>query len=246
MIKYVYEFTNQRKLTKTEFLRWFQKKVLYTIRKFKMIQNNDIVFYENKKDFRGVVLEDVLKMFAEKGNVEIIKSPHPNSAIEKSLLIKKDSRFPITSPTPKKLLTKKLKLTRSNKIAISSTTDTESDKLIHELIKGKANNLKELAPVQGKIIKPLYLFLDKEVLLYAKLKKLKYTLLPNGMTSDYGGLGVPQGGARTSSRPQSTELGGKDNISNFIDELEKKHPEIKQAMINSMLKLMRFNTILSI
>ena len=176
-MKYVYEFTNQRKLTKAEFLKWFQKKALYIIRKFKMIKNNDIVAYENKGDFRGVVLENVLKMFAEKGNVEIVKLP-----------------------TPKKKITKK---------AIPSTIDTESNKLIHELIKGNARNLKELGPVVGKIIKPLYLFLDEEVLLYAKLKKLKFR----------------------------KGTGKKDKISTFVDDLEQKHPEIKRAIVNSYLEL---------
>ena len=65
-MKYVYEFTNKRKLTKREFIRWFEKKFLYTIRKFQMIKKNDIVGYEKKSDFRGIVLESLLKMFAEK------------------------------------------------------------------------------------------------------------------------------------------------------------------------------------
>ena len=95
------------------------------------------------------------------------------------------------------------------KRAVSSTTDTESDKLVHELIKGNVKNLKELGPVVGKIIKPLYLFLDKEVLLYAKLKKLKF----------------------------KKKVEKKDKISNFINDLEVKHPEIKHAIINSYLKL---------
>ena len=209
-MKHVYEFTNQRKLTKAEFLRWFQKKVLYTIRKFQMIKSGDIIAYENKGDFRSVVLEDVLKMFSGKADVEIVKLS--------------TSSFPPIHPNKSASLSKQL-----TKRAVLSTTDTESDKLVHELIKGNVKNLKELGPVVGKIIKPLYLFLDKEVLLYAKLKKLKYTL-----------LSVPQGGASTSSRPQSTELRGKkDKISNFIDDLEQKHPEIKHAIINSYLEIFK-------
>ena len=200
-MKHVYEFTNQRKLTKSEFLRWFQKKVWYTIRKFGMIKNGDVVVYENKGDFRGVVLKDVLKMFVGKGNVEIVKLS--------------TSSFPPTPPNKlaslSKQLTKKHKLTKFNKLKIarSSTLNTESDKLVHNLIKGNAKNLKEFGPVVGKIIKPLYLFLDEEVLLYAKLKKLKF----------------------------KKKVEKKDKISNFIEELEVKHPEIKHAIINSYLKL---------
>jgi tRNA(Ile)-lysidine synthase TilS/MesJ len=189
-MKYVYEFTNQRKLTKAEFLKWFQKKVLYTIRKFEMISSEDVIVYENKGDFRGLVLEDVLKMFAEKADVEIMKIP--------------SSITPTTRP--KKLLTRKSKLTKT---AVAHTLDIESDKLVHEVIKGNANNLKKLAPVEGNIIKPLYLFLDKEVLLYAKLKKLRYKKV----------------------------VEKKDKISSFIDELETKHPEIKNAIVKSYLDL---------
>jgi len=197
-MKYVYEFTNQRKLTKAEFLKWFQKKVLYIIRKFKMIKSEDVIVYENKGDFRGVVLEDVLKMFAEKGNVELVKLRSQARDIDKKLITKNSL-----------VNNSKKFLARRGKFAIQSTIDTESDKLVHELIKGNAKNLKELGPVVGKIIKPLYLFLDEEVLLYAKLKKLKF-------------------------KKQKTE---EDKISNFIDDLEVKHPEIKRAIINSYLEL---------
>ena len=173
-IKPVYEFTNQRKLCARCFINYFQKKVLYIIRKFEMIKNNDLIAYENKGDFRGVVLEDVLKMFSEKANIKLIK--RDNSKAKK---------------------------------AIPATINTESDKIVHELIKGNVKNLRKLAPIQGKIIKPLYLFLDEEVLLYAKLKKLKFK--------------------------KKTEK--KDKISGFVDGLEQKHPEIKRAIINSYLEL---------
>ena len=83
-MKYVYEFTNQRRLTKTEFLRWFQKKVLYIIRKYKMISSGDIIVYENKGDFRGVVLEDALKIFAEKIDVELVSSHSPSHHLHKA------------------------------------------------------------------------------------------------------------------------------------------------------------------
>jgi len=141
-----------------------------------MIRNNDIVAYENKGDFRGVVLEDVLKMFSEKAMIELIRNKS------------------------NKKITKK---------AISSTIDAEANKIVHSLIKRNAKNLKEVAPVENKVVKPLYLFLDEEVLLYAKLRKLKF-------------------------KKQKIE---KDKISKFIDELEKKHPEIKRAIINSYLEL---------
>lgn len=141
LTKPVYEFTNKRKICGRCFINWFQKKFLYTIRKFEMIRQNDIIGYENKGDFRGVVLEELLKILGEKSPIEIVKLP------------------------TKKKVTKK---------ALASTKDLESDKIINILIKKDAKELDKISPVNGRIIKPLYLFLDREVLLYANLKKLKF------------------------------------------------------------------------
>jgi len=104
-------------------------------------------------------------------------------------------------------LPSKKKVTRK---AISSTIDGQSDKMIHILMKGDINDLKEISPVIKKVIKPLYLFLDKEVLLYAQLKGLEF------------------------SEDNKVK---RDEISMFIDDLEKGHPEIKRAIINSYLEL---------
>lgn len=172
--KPVYEFTNKRKVCKSCFVRYFQKKFLTTIRKFEMIKRGDVVSYNKSNDFRDVVLEDLLNMFSEKGMVEIMRLPN-----------------------------------KSNKVAISSTIDSEADKIFHILVEGDAKNLKEVSPVDKKIIKPLYLFLDAEVLLYAKIKKLKFNKIKES----------------------------KNKLSLFIDELEKKHPEIKRAILNSYLEL---------
>jgi hypothetical protein len=109
-----------------------------------MIEKDDLIGYENKGDFRGVVLEELFNILIEKAPIEIVKLP-----------------------TKKKV----------SKKAIASTKDIESDKIINILIKKDVKELNELSPVKGKVIKPLYLFLDKEVLLYAKLKKLKFKKL---------------------------------------------------------------------
>lgn len=183
-IKPVYEFTNKRKICKNCFIRYFQKKFLYIIRKFEMINRGDTVGYNNECGFRDVVLEDLLKMFSEKGIVEIVK-------LLKSEVGSRKSDF---------------------KFAISSTIDFEADKIVHILVKGDVKNLKEIAPTNKKIIKPLYLFLDKEVLLYAKIKKLKF----------------------------KKEKKSGDELSMFVESLEKKHPEIKRAILNSYLELYKF------
>jgi tRNA(Ile)-lysidine synthase TilS/MesJ len=96
-----------------------------------------------------------------------------------------------------------------DKIAESSTIDLESNEIVNEIIKGNLKKFKKIKPVEGNSIKLLYLFLDKEVLLYAKLKGLKF----------------------------KKEKKGKDKILEFVDELEEKHPEIKRAVVNSYLKI---------
>lgn len=88
------------------------------------------------------------------------------------------------------------------------TTDTIAIKIIYEIFEGKISKLK-IKPVESKIIRPFYLFLDKEVLLYAKLKKLKFK--------------------------EQVDKGNK--LSKFINELEIKHPEIKHSIIKSYLDL---------
>ncbi|MFA4953607.1 MAG: hypothetical protein WC584_05265, partial [Candidatus Pacearchaeota archaeon] len=251
----VYEFTNKRKICNACFIRWFQKKFLYTIRKFKMIEKGDIIEFKkgnstenmkNKKffipfktgsfegrkfsvsqtlgtqkvcDFRDVVLDDLLKLYSGKGIVKIVKirSASPHSLITTNRRSARFSEGEIVnvenSMSSANFINNSdnYRAKRDNfpqKIAVSSTTDSEADEIIHVLIKGNANELKNGAveKLDGKIIiKPLYLFLDKEVLLYVKLKKLNFR--------------------KTEKKT--------DKLSLFIDELEKKHPEVKQSIIGS-------------
>lgn len=173
--KPVYEFTNRKKLCKKCFISYFQKKVLYTIRKFNMIKREDIIGYKKENTFKGVVLEDVLNFASQRAGFYLVKLPNK----------------------------------KPNKIAIGSSIDSESEEVIKTLINGNVSGLKKFLPVQGNIIKPLYLFLDEEILLYAKLKNLKFR----------------------------KEKEKKDKIKSFEDEFEKKHPEVKRAIVNSILEL---------
>ena len=129
----------------------------------------ETIGYKDLENFREVVLQDVLKMFSEKGSVKLVKLPSKK---------------------------------RINKIAVSSTIDLESDNFIFEIIEGNLKELDRIKAVDKNIIKPLYLFLDKEVLLYAKLKRLKY----------------------------KKEKIKRNKFSDFVNGLEKKHPEVKRAI----------------
>lgn len=168
--KPVYEFTNKRKLCRNCYVYWFEKKFLYTIRRFNMISKKDILGYENKKDFRNVTLIYLLKMLERKSPIRV------------------NAR-------------------NFNKKAVANTTDIVSGKIIHNFIK-KNFNIK-IKPIENKIIYPLYLFLDTEVLLYAKIKKLKFVSIKKTKSKWF----------------------------DFVESLEKKHPEIKRAIVNSYLEL---------
>jgi tRNA(Ile)-lysidine synthase TilS/MesJ len=96
-----------------------------------------------------------------------------------------------------------------NKIAVDSTLDSESEEIVETFIDGDASKLKKILPSDGNFIKPLYLFLDEEVLLYAKLKNLKFKNIK-----------------KTNNK-----------INNFLNDFEKKHPEVKRAIVNSVLEL---------
>jgi len=178
--KPVYEFTNKRKLCARCFVNYFNKKFLYTLRKFNMVKNGDIIGYKKSNDFKGIVLENLLKFASEKYNFELVRLPN----------------------------------NKANKIAVDSSIDSESEDILNILIKGKSSELSKNLPVEKNIIKPLYLFLDEEILLYARLKKL-------GFSRDI--------------------KKGKNKIENFLDEFEIKHPEVKRAVVNSLLEISKIN-----
>lgn len=229
----VYEFTNQRKLCKTCFIHWFYKKFLYTLRKFGMVKRGEIIGYFKKNDFRSAVLEELLKMFSAKGTIKLVNLSLPpahnknaRSSLTRVNLNSVNNK--ISQANLKSINTFKnfqLKQNKIIKIVLEDTSDSVSDKLIHSVFEGDLSKLKE-RPIEDKIIRPLYLFLDKEILLYAMLKKLnfkekKYFIhLPLSQMKEVLSKAKP-----------------KDKISNFIEELEKKHPEIKHSIVNSYLEI---------
>src|SRR3989339_777001 len=107
----------------------------------------------------------------------------------------------------------KLPFKDSTKVAISFNVDVESHAIIKTIINGNSSKLNESSPKIGKIIKPLYLFTDKEILLYAKIKGLKF-------------------------KDKKIKT---DKITDFIDGLEVKHPEVKRAIVNSLLEIEEIN-----
>lgn len=101
---------------------------------------------------------------------------------------------------------------RYDKIALANSLDLNSFNFIKFLREDNLDNLQKFSPVFEKKIYPLYLFSDKEILLYAELKKLRY-------------------------KKEDWKKTEEDSWIDFINELEKKHPEIKNAIMNSYLKI---------
>jgi len=172
--KPVYEFTNGRKVCGICFVRWFQKKVLYTIKRFSLVKKGEIIGYSKKQGFRDVVLEDILTYYHTRAPVSLVKLPNK----------------------------------KADKIAVSSTTDSEAIVFISGLLKDKLVK-KERFPLYKDTIKPLYLFTDQEVLIYAGLRKLKF----------------------------KQEKNTRSHVSELLNNLELKHLEIKHAIISGILQL---------
>ncbi|MFH1452132.1 MAG: hypothetical protein ABIF88_03085 [archaeon] len=59
--KIVWEFTNQRKLTKPEFIDYFQRKIFRTIRKYQMLPKDKIIKLKKANDLNTLVLKEVLE-----------------------------------------------------------------------------------------------------------------------------------------------------------------------------------------
>jgi tRNA(Ile)-lysidine synthase TilS/MesJ len=95
-----------------------------------------------------------------------------------------------------------------NKLAVSDTIDMNADRIVHVVFDGDLSKIKKVNPVEGTTIKPLYLFLDEEVLLYAKIRGLKFKVVKSKKN---------------------------DKIIEFVDSLNKKHPELRRAVVSGWL-----------
>ena len=174
----VYEFTNRRKVCKNCFIKYFEKKFLYTIRKYNLIKREERLGYYEKKDFRSVVLKYLIDYFSSRAGNTILK-----------ITLKNKNTF--------------------DKIVLDDTADFVSKEFFNNILNSDISESKKFSVNYKNNIRPLFLFLDKEVRLYAELKGFKYK-----------------------------EISEKKNkVFLYFDELEKKHPEIKTSVISSYLKL---------
>lgn len=106
---------------------------------------------------------------------------------------------------------------RNEKIALEQSLDDEALLIVMNIL-NKSPNFDFIGPeirINGSTrIKPLYFCLDKEIELYAKINGIK-------------------------GKAKAKEKGIlKLKVIDFISNMEKKHPEIKNAIVNAMLEIL--------
>jgi len=60
-MSHVWEFTNQRKLSRKEFISYFERKVFKTIRKYQMLPTNKILRLKRSTDLNTTILKKILE-----------------------------------------------------------------------------------------------------------------------------------------------------------------------------------------
>ncbi len=177
--KPVYELTNKRKFCRKCFCGYIEKKVFHTIRRFKLIKQDEKIAALNAGDAKSAVAFYILERFAKQRRQKIVR----------------------------------IKNIKGKKIVISNNLDDGAYLIVKCLMYGDLHSAK-LSPVVNEKgitrVKPLYFCSDKEILLYAKLKKL----------------------------PLRKQKKKNDKTRDFLDKMEKKHPELKNAIVNAFLDIM--------
>jgi hypothetical protein len=149
----VWKFTNQQQLCASCFVRYFEKKVLYTIRKYQMP-----IILIKKSDLNSKIINLIIENLPErKGNLS------------------------------------------------SDNLDDISLGILNEMMNGNSKNLKKFLPSN----QPLYFLSNKEIMLYAKIKKIA---------------------------GKTRKLTAKEKkINDFIIKIEEKNPDIRQNIVNALL-----------
>lgn len=252
-------------LNAPEFMKYFEKKVFYTIRKYQLIDKKDkvAVAFSGGKD--SITLLYILTRFCkERGQKLIALMINEGIGDYRTNLLKDSEKFCSSLKVPLKvfsfkkefgfnlgdkkiqnkikkmklsncavcsilkrwLMNKKAKEMKLDVIATAHSLDDEAENILLNIFKGNSELLAKLGPKAGtqetkafvQRVKSFYLCSTKEIILYAQLKKLP----------------IPKGKAICPARGETFRI----EIRNFLDEMNEKHVEIKNAIVNSFLKLM--------
>jgi hypothetical protein len=174
----IYTLQNSKKLNEVQFLRYFESKVLYTIRKYNLL---------DKKERQEIKIEE---------------------------LFKKNKVGSLT-------------------ISLDCLDDIALNVLMIFMAKKNVNTeLKKFLPKYKNIVRPFYLVSKKEMEIYAKLKKIKQEIcVKKGLNN------------KRTSKNKNYDMTDISNISKnsllslWLDEFEQEHPEVKNAIVSSLLKI---------
>ena len=179
--KPVWKFTNQQQLCSKCFVKYFENKIKKTIRKYNMPINTI-----NKNNLKA--------KFCDAKNKNNLKAKFCDAKNKNNLKAKVINS--ILKEIPK----------RKGKVREDSLDDI-SISILYIVMYGNIDNLKKIIPKN----QPLYFLSEKEILLYAKIKKIKGKLEEN-------------------KNKRAKE------ISNFIKIIEQKNPDIRQNVVGALLK----------
>jgi uncharacterized protein (TIGR00269 family) len=264
-----FTLSNGKKLGKSQFIRYFEKKVLYTLSKFELIKDykkiavacsggkdsmallylmNNIC-KERRKELIAIMVDEGIKNDYRKEMIENVKEFCEENGIKLILLtFKKEFGFTLNEISKKIekleisncyvcsilkrwLMNKKALQLKIEAIATAHSLDDEAESVMLNLLKGNPELLGKLGPISGittkkdggfcQRIKPFYLCSTKEIVAYCLALKIK----------------IPE--KKVATCPMRGET-FRIEIRRWLEEMEveKKHKEIKNALISSFLKMM--------
>lgn len=259
----VYQLGCGRWLNEKAFIDYFERKVRKTIRKFNLISKGDKIavacsggkdsltlvyllhkLYSRTHSIIALSIDEGIPGYREKllkkGAAFCKKHKIPFKlfsfkkefgfmlkTITKQIKTLKLSNCYVCSVLKRWLLNKKAHELNCNLVATAHSLDDEAESILLNQLKGNPQLLARLGPATGVIranresffvqrIKPFYLCSTKEIVLYAKLNKLPIS--------------------RAVCPLRGTTL--RIEIRNWLSKLEKEHREVKNAIVQSFLKLM--------
>jgi len=258
--KIVYVLQNGKQLDRKAFLRYFEKKVLYTIRKFKLLEKSDVIAVacsggkdsnvllyclaqfckQRKQKLFALAIDEGISGYRDKLLSKLRKFCKKLGVTLKVYSFKKEFGFTLQQITRKIaaagltncyvcsilkrwLLNKKARELKCTKIVTGHSLDDEAETIIENMFKGNAEMLARLGPVTGvasqkgfvQRVKPLYLCSGEEIVLYARLKN------------------IPASAVICPLRGSTIRV----EIRNFLNKMQCKHHEIKNAIVKCYLEL---------
>lgn len=260
--KPVYTLNAGEKLCKNCFLNYFERKVRKTIREYKLIDKKDriLVACSGGKDsttalyllnkilgkrnkIEAIHIDVGIKGYSEK-NLENLKEFCKKHKIKlNEFSLKKEfgcsvcymidalkakkikmNNCAVCGSLRRHLINKKARELKADKLVTGHNLDDEANSILMNLFKNNMKTMARLGPVTGAVkdkrfiprVKPLYFVTERETELYSKLM---------GFPVKYG-------------RCPCSENVFRRQISNMMDDFNKKHPGTSHSIVASFIELM--------